>query len=240
MKVFVLAGGLGTRLRELAGDRPKPMIPIRGKPFLTYVIVQLREQGYDDLILCVGHKSDQIQDYFGDGSTCGVHIDYAVESAPLGTGGAIHNARRFIDGSFLVLNGDTFLRTDLNALVEHHARSPRSRPIGTIAIQAAQHTEGRGIITLDARRDIRSFQEKVAVGMGWVNAGAYVLEPAILEFVPDAGPVSLEREVFPAVLSEGRRLQGFEVTGRFIDIGTPEGYHQFCQYIEETSDDHSK
>jgi mannose-1-phosphate guanylyltransferase len=239
MKVFILAGGLGTRLREIVGDCPKPMAPIFDKPFLAYIIELLREQSFNHFVLCISHKADQFQEHFGTGERYGVTIDYVVESVPLGTGGALRNAQDFIDSSFLLLNGDTYLNADFNALVACHQHR-RDTVIGTIGVQAADDTVGRGVVTIDSNGLVQSFQEKVEVAPGWINAGVYVLQPEILDFIPAQSKLSIERDVFPAILDHQRQLQSFETTGFFVDIGTPQGYYQFQSYIEGTGYDYSK
>ncbi len=240
MKVFILAGGLGTRLREIVGDYPKPMAPVSGKPFLAYIIELLRGQGFGHFVLCVGYKAEQIRAHFGGGERYGVTLDYVVEDVPLGTGGAIRNAQDHIDGTFLLLNGDTYLATDYNALVTYHNHNRHADMVGTIGVRPAEDTEGRGVMTRDASGLVRSFQEKAGSGPGWINAGAYVLEPTLLDFIAPEGRVSIERDVFPVLLDRGKRLQSFETPGYFVDIGTPQGYHQFQQHIEGTHHDHSE
>ena len=139
MKVLILAGGLGSRLQSLLRGRlPKPMAQVKGKPFLEYQIDQLQAHGFKHLVLCVGHLAHHIQDYFGDGRDRGVQIAYAVETELLGTAGAINNAESFIEDTFLVLNGDSYLEVDFRELTEfhRHQRSADPRTIGTIATVA--------------------------------------------------------------------------------------------------------
>ena len=117
MKALILAGGLGTRLRSVVADQPKPMAPTAGKPFLQYLVEWLRDQGFDDLVLCVGHRADQVRAHFGDGRRWGVQVAYAVERTPLGTAGALKNAGEHVTGTTLVLNGDSYLEVDLRAMI---------------------------------------------------------------------------------------------------------------------------
>jgi D-glycero-alpha-D-manno-heptose 1-phosphate guanylyltransferase len=235
MKALILAGGLGTRLRPLLRDRPKPMAPIKGKPFLEYQIEQLRAHELSDLLLCVGHLAYHIQDYFGNGRDWGVQIAYAVERELLGTAGAIKSAQRFIDDTFLVLNGDSYLEADFLGLIEchRHRQSADLRTIGTIAIVDVDDATSYGKIELDGKARILSFGEKVETGPGWINGGVYVLEPTILDSIPTGRVASIEKETFPLALKQNRHLFGYLVQGFFVDIGTPEGYHRFCQYVEE-------
>lgn len=243
MKALILAGGPGTRLRPFVPDRPKPMAETGGKPFLEYQIEQLRAHQFRELVFCVGHLAHQIQEYFGDGRRWGVRITYAVETELLGTAGATKNAGDFLADTFLVLNGDSYLEVDLRSLVEFHRRWQMADPrtIGTIAIVAMDNAAGYGALELDARdrslRRILRFREKACAGPAWINGGIYVLEPDILDFIPANRVVSIERETFPLVLERGRHLLGYPMEGFFVDIGTPQGYRRFCQYVERGSND---
>jgi NDP-sugar pyrophosphorylase family protein len=235
MKALILAGGLGTRLRPLVSDRPKPMAQVEGKPFLEYQIEQLRAQGFKDLVLCIGHLAHHVQDYFGDGRDWGVRIDYVVETELLDTAGAIKNAQRFIEDTFLVLNGDSYLEVDFPGLVEVHQsrRSSDDHTVATIAVVAVDDTSAYGKIELDADARLLQFGEKAEAGSGWINGGVYVLEPAVLDFIPTGLAVSLEKETFPLILEQSHHVFGYSVQGFFVDIGTPEGYHRFYRYVEE-------
>ena len=151
MQALILAGGLGTRLQEVLQGRPKPMAEARGKPFLEYQVEQLRDQGFTELILCVGHLAPQISQYFGAGQRWGVHIRYAVETHRLGTAGAICNACHFIEGTFLVLNGDSYLEMHFRDLLafHQHQRSIDQRALGTIAAVRVEQGAPYGLLQLD-------------------------------------------------------------------------------------------
>jgi NDP-sugar pyrophosphorylase family protein len=235
MKALILAGGLGSRLQSLIPDRPKPMVEAKGKPFLEYQIKQLRAQGFEELVLCIGYQASQIQDYFSDGHRWGVGIAYAVETELLGTAGAIRNARHFIEDTFFVLNGDSYLEVDFQALVGFHWRQQSADPrtVGTIAIVAVDDAAAYGTLELDAQGRILRFREKAETGPGWINGGVYVLEPDILDFIPADRVVSIEKETFPLVLERGWHLYSYPVEGFFVDIGTPQGYRRFQRYVEE-------
>lgn len=236
MKALILAGGLGTRLQEVVPDRPKPMAPAAGKPFLEYLLASLRDQGFDDLVLCVGHRGDQVKEYFGSGQCWGVRIAYAIEATPLGTAGALRNAREHVTGTVLVLNGDSYLDLDLLAMVAKHQerRAADGRTVGTLAAVRVGDTSDGGALELDDAGRIRCFQEKGEAGPGRINGGIYVLEPAVWDAIPEGRPVLLERETFPHLLAQGYRLYAYQVDGFFVDIGTPQGYQRFQQFIEET------
>ncbi len=235
MQALILAGGFGTRLQSPTLGRPKAMAKARGKPFLEYQVCQLRAQGFGELVLCVGYLADHIQAYFGDGRRWGVRITYAVETQLLGTAGAIRNAQHFIEETFLVLNGDSYLDADFRELGRFHRRqhSADSRTIGTIAAVSVDDAAGYGRMTLNAARRLLRFREKVESGSRWINGGVYVLEPTILDFIPAGRAVSIENETFPMVLKEGCYLFGYPVQDFFVDIGTPEGYRLFRRYVGE-------
>jgi NDP-sugar pyrophosphorylase family protein len=231
----ILAGGLGMRLRSIVADRPKPMADVGGRPFLEYQIRWLRAQGLEDIVLCVGYRADQIRDYFGDGERFGTRLAYAVDEQPLGTAGAIRNAREHVRGTFLVVNGDSFLDVDVPALLDwHHCRRTADPAVvGTLAMVHVGDAAAYGALVTDSAGHIQSFQEKGHGGAGWVNGGVYVLEPEILDFIADGRPESIEGNTFPRMLRAGRCLNGFPVHGFFVDIGTPDGYHAFLRQMKE-------
>ncbi|HOT90316.1 MAG TPA: nucleotidyltransferase family protein [Anaerolineae bacterium] len=225
MRVFILAGGLGTRIRSLFPDRPKSMIPFGGKPFLEHLIALLSRQGFCRFVLCVSHQAEAITAYFGDGQRLGVEIVYSQEPAPLGTGGALRYAAPFFDALALVLNGDTYLDTDYQAVVAYHRQHPGAS--GTIVVCEVGDAGQSGQVLLDASDRIVAFREKqTGVGRGLVNAGVYVFEPHILDYIPAGAKVSLEREVFPSLLRHAESLYGFVVRETFVDMGTPAGYQR--------------
>lgn len=238
MKAVILAGGLGTRLRSLISDRPKPMAAIAAeKPFLEYQIEYLRDAGIAEIILCVGYQWEKICEHFQGGEKWGVHLDYAVEETLLGTGGAVRNAMPFLPSEFLVLNGDSFLDLDLQKFRAFHKikRREHEQLGGSIALAEVSDRSQYGAVVLDAAGNIREFREKSPADSspGLINAGIYLLEPAIFQFIPPDTKISLEREVFPRLIAGGYPFAGYRSDGFFVDIGTPEGFHRFQKYIKE-------
>lgn len=238
MQAIILAGGMGTRLRPVVDNKPKPMAEVAGRPFLEYQIGLLKRYGLTDLILCIGYLSEQIVDYFANGAQWEVSIQYALEEQSLlGTGGAIKNAERLIKGTFLVLNGDTYFDIDLQKLIQFH-ESKRHQDVsilGTLAVVEVTNSAAYGSVWMDNESRIVGFAEK-ATGCSpvhTVSAGVYVLEPAVLEFIPSGKRVSIERETFPLILSKGRNLLGYIAEGFFVDIGTPTGYARFQSHVRE-------
>ena len=237
MQAVILAGGAGTRLRPILCDRPKPMAAFGDKPFLEHQIELLREHRISDVVLCVGYLHEQIESWFGDGSRWNLRIRYSVESAPLGTGGALRLARPLLGETFLLLNGDTFLETDLLDLVHLHQSKVRTdgRCLGTLALVGVPDASAYGAVEIDAGQRIVGYAEKTRSASPWINAGVYVLQSALLDGVPTGRALSLERDVLPEALRRGH-LYGAPVDGFFVDIGTPHGYHVFKQHIEARHD----
>jgi len=242
MRTFILAGGLGTRLRTIVSNQPKHMADIEDKPFLAHQIDYLKSQGVTHIILCVSYLHDQIVSYFANGEAWGVRIDYSIEPSPLGTGGAIKYAERFVDEAFLLLNGDTFFDIDLNKLIRFHQdhKNEDSKCIGTLALTSVVDASQYGSVLLNSHDRIVSFAEKTTPSanapdnsLGLVNAGVYVLEPGILETIPEGQKVSLERDILPSFVGKNSRLVGHKGQAYFVDIGTPEGYYNFSNYIKE-------
>lgn len=233
---LILAGGLGTRLRPVVADRPKPMAAVADRPFLEYQLGFLHRWGIRHVVLCVGYRHEQIRAHFGDGSAWGLALDYSVEDRPLGTGGAMKLAEPFVEGTFLLLNGDSYLDLDLAAFLAAHranlARDPACA--ATMALARVPDASAYGSVELDQDGRIRSFVEKTSITRNdnLINAGIYAIDFSVMKTVPGGMAVSVEREVFPALLRSGSRLYGWPSDGFFVDIGTPEGYSRFQKYIE--------
>jgi D-glycero-alpha-D-manno-heptose 1-phosphate guanylyltransferase len=217
MEAILLAGGLGTRLKDKLQGLPKPMAPVAGRPFLEFLLHQLARAGCARVILSVGYLHEKIEQHFGAGWR-GMILDYQVETEPLGTGGAIRAAlARAREENILVLNGDTYLEADYAAMKRFH--TAQGAPL-TMAI-APQSDLGRyGGVLLDGDR-IAGFEEKGRSGPGWINAGAYVIGRD-LEWPPSLGAKFSFETNFLA--PEVGRLQpaAYKVEGFFLDIGIPE------------------
>ena len=230
----ILAGGLGTRLRPVLGDLPKALAPVRGRPFLAYQLDWLKGQGVTRVVLCTGYGHELIQATFGDGTSLGMQILHSVEEKPLGTAGALQQARHYLHEAFLTMNGDTYFDTDLSALLAHHREGGAPATLALVKVPQA----GRfGAVTLDARGYVIRFAEKERHRAGLVNAGIYVFEPEIFGRFPDRVPLSLEDDVFPALAAQ-RLLRGDLLEGYHMDIGTPESYAQFQKDVAATASRH--
>jgi NDP-sugar pyrophosphorylase family protein len=228
-KAVLLVGGLGTRLRTVVTSAPKPLAPVGNRPFLELLIRQLGSQGIRSLIMCTGYLADQIESEFGKGSGLGVTIEYSKEPEALGTAGAVKFAERFLQGvpDFLVMNGDSFLELDLNQLIQLHRTHGG---LATMAVVSVENAGRYGTVHVDSGNKVTAFFEKTGSDSpGLINAGVYVFSPAILELIA-AGPVSLEKDVFPRLLDQG--VYAAREQGVFIDIGTPADY----AHAQELSD----
>lgn len=226
---LILLGGLGTRLRSVSGDLPKPMVEIAGHPFLEYVIRWLQVSGIRKLILCVGYRAEKIQEFFGDGSRLGVQLAYSEEAKPLGTWGAIRQAAGLVsEPDFLVLNGDSWLEVDLRKLLQFH-KSRRSL-IAVAAVEVADASRF-GSLRVGPNDAIQAFVEKDGISSpALVNGGVYVFSRKMLALAP-ATASSLEKDVFPALLSRG--MYAMPTRGFFIDIGIPEEYQRLQHNAQE-------
>ena len=218
----VLAGGLGTRLREAVADRPKVLAEVCGRPFLFHVLDQLAGAGARQAVLCVSHQADRVRAAVGDGFK-GMAIRYSEEPVPLGTGGALGLALPLADSeTILAVNGDSLFRTDLGRFWAWHlARDLRS----SLLLAQVDDASRFGRVALDQLGRITRFAEKDGVASpGWINAGIYLFHRSRIAGIPAGRPVSLERELLPRWLTMG--LHGLPAQGLFMDIGTPESYHQ--------------
>ena len=218
----VLVGGLGTRLRPLTLHVPKPLIRVSGKPFLGYLLSKLRSMGIGRCILLTGYKHSKVKEYCGSGKKWGLSVRYSKEGEPLGTGGAIYNARRQIDSTSLVLNGDSWLDISLAPFAAFHRKSGAWATIFSMRGDLA----ARGAIVQGKGGRVRQFLEKQKGGRGIFNTGAYLIEPAALEFLEGevrAGRLqpkfSMERDGFP-LIAKKRKLYSYVGKGDFLDIGT--------------------
>lgn len=217
MEAILLAGGMGTRLSSRLHGIPKPMAPIAGRPFLEILLGQLQRAGCARALLSVGHLYTVIQDHFGS-SFQGMRLEYVVEHAPLGTGGAIRAALHLAkEGSALVLNGDTFINVDYAAMLKFHAAESSTL---TMTVTRQPDIARYGGVVLDGNR-IANFQEKGQSGPGWINAGVYAVQKNLPWSDHLEEKFSFETDF---LVPEVERLspRAFSVEGFFLDIGVPE------------------
>mgnify|MGYP006092795629 CR=1 FL=1 len=224
---IILAGGLGTRLRSVIPDLPKPMAPICGRPFIEYQLEYWIKQGINKFILSVGYKNKVISGYFGDNYK-GVEIDYVIENEPLGTGGAFLLASERIanNESFLLLNGDTYFDVDLDKLKEFAIEKDADWCFSLFKTNDTERYMGMEV------SDESQITSLVSGTSFLANGGVYWVNPRILnnKLFSVGDKSSLENDFFPKVLALKNRLYGIEFLGRFIDIGIPTDY-EYAQKI---------
>lgn len=229
MKAIIMAGGEGRRLKPVTGEHPKPMAPVLGKPLMERIIELLRSAGVSEVCASLRYKPREIMDYFGDGEKFGVHLQYRLESSPLGTAGGVKNCADFYgDEDFLVISGDAACSFDLKKLMaEHRERGPAV----TMALYESPCPLRYGLVVPDSRGNVRCFIEKP----GWervvtnlVNTGVYVLSPRAMELVPEGEPYDFAKDLFPLLMERGEVIRGVPMEGYWCDVGTPEAYYQCC------------
>ena len=225
MRAVVLVGGFGTRLRPLTLDRPKQMLPILGRPMIEPVLRHLSRHGIDDVVLSMGYRPDAFTAEYPTGVCAGVQLHFAVEPEPLDTAGAIRFAARDagIDERFVVMNADCLTDIDVSNLVSFHDERGAE---GTIALHKVEDPSAFGVVPTDATGRVEAFVEKPPrdeAPTDLINAGIYVLEPSVLDRIASDRRVSIEREVFPAMVADGT-LYATADDAYWIDAGTPALY----------------
>jgi mannose-1-phosphate guanylyltransferase len=225
VQALILAGGEGTRLRPLTSTIPKPVVPLVDQPFISYMLEWLRGHGIDDVILSCGFMADGVRSVLGDGSGLGIRLRCIEEPRPLGTGGALKFAHELLEERFFMLNGDVLTDIDLTAQLSQHVRTGACT---TLALIAVADPSTYGLVRRSADLSVKAFVEKPGpdqIDTDLVSAGAYIIERDVLDGMAPAGTnFSIERDVFPGLVGDG--LFGYEASGYWLDIGTPERYLQ--------------
>jgi mannose-1-phosphate guanylyltransferase len=226
LKALILAGGFATRLRPLSCTRPKCLFPIVNKPLLQWTFERLANNDIDEAILAVNALTQFYIRHYRI-PKCGLKVKFSIDppKTPLGTAGPIKKAEKLIgnDESFIVLNGDIFADINYQALLNTHKKTDA---LATIALCTVEDPSGFGVAELKNGDRVVKFIEKPPKNQApsnFINAGAYVLSPEVLKYIPGGKHVSIEREIFPKIAQEGR-LYGHKVNGLWIDIGKPQEY----------------
>ncbi|MGB0910105.1 MAG: nucleotidyltransferase family protein [Nitrospirales bacterium] len=221
-QAIILAGGLGTRLQPVIHNIPKPMAPIRGRPFLAFILDHLSDQSIDHVILSVGYRHEVILDYFGTRYKS-LHIDYSIEETPLGTGGAIRQALEYVtDDKAFCLNGDTFLKLDYGKALQVHQEQDGT--MMTLVLKKENDVSRYGTVTIKDN-GIISFQEKHGTGKGLINAGHYILSKTLFDEFKLPKVFSFEND-FLHPFCHTIHVRQITTDGSFIDIGIPEDYQR--------------
>jgi NDP-sugar pyrophosphorylase family protein len=231
-RAVVLAAGAGSRLGPLTADRPKPMLPVGGRPLLEHTVRQLAACGVRDIIVNLHHCPEAIPTHFGDGRAYGVRIKYSYEPVLLGTAGAVKQVAAFLAGEpFFVLYGDNLTTCDLGRLADTHRAGGAA---ATIALFWKDDVTPHSAVALEADDRIVGFVEKPAAEEApshWIAAGVNVMEPAVLDHIPDGRPSDFGFDVFPRLVAQGLRLQGYRMgpAEGLWWIDTPGHYERVCE-----------
>jgi mannose-1-phosphate guanylyltransferase/phosphomannomutase len=233
VKALILAAGEGTRLRPLTLDRPKPMVPVGGKPVLEHLITWLRDYGVRDIAINLHHCPEVIPRYFGDGSSWGIRLAYSYERTILGSAGAIKELESFLTETFLVVYGDVLTDLNLADLVAFHREAlwDAHAPVVTLALYEVENPTECGIVELDERRRILRIVEKPAaheVFGNLANAGVCVMEPDVMSFIRAGRFSDIAKDLLPLLLERNLAIRGFllDPATYLVDIGIPERYLQ--------------
>ncbi|MDR1940138.1 MAG: nucleotidyltransferase family protein [Clostridiales bacterium] len=226
MKAIIMAGGLGTRLRPLTNELPKPMVPIIDKPIMLYIVDLLRSYGFTDIGVTLNYKPDSIISYFRDGSQFGVRLTYFIESSPLGTAGSVKNAADFLSEDFLVMSGDSFTNIDLDELRAFHFKK---NALFTLACKYYENTSGFGVLQKERGGKITGFVEKPeGTAAGLVNTGIYMINKTVLRLIPD-GYYDFGKNLLPRLVGNG--LYARETDGYWSDIGSLPSYYSANYFV---------
>jgi len=226
MKAVIMAGGESTRLRPLTCKQPKPMVPVMDRPVMEYIVELLKRHGFEDIIVTLFYLPNAIRQHFGDGSQFGVKMRYFVEEFPLGTAGSVRNARRHLDGTFLVISGDTITDIDLARVVEFHRQK---RSLATLALTQVDNPLEYGIVMTDDEGRITRFLEKPSWSEAFsdmANTGIYVLEPDIFDYFEDKQVFDFSKDLFPLLMAKNKPLYATLCPEYWCDIGSVQQYRQ--------------
>ena len=216
-EALILAGGLGTMLRNVIGEIPKPMAPVGEKPFLEYLFIWLEKNGIRKAVVSVGYLSEKITTHFGN-RFGNIEIEYCPEPTPLGTGGGIKNAFEYIDNDAYVLNGDTFFDIPLHRLKNENADI-------SIALKLMYQFDRYGTVELNENNKIIAFNEKQPCESGLINGGIYYLRKSLFDRIETGIQFSFEKDILEKHLKD-ITIQGIVFDNYFIDIGIPEDYRK--------------
>ncbi|HML05659.1 MAG TPA: NDP-sugar synthase [Methanobacterium sp.] len=221
-----MAGGKGTRLRPLTLVRPKPMIPLANKPIIEYTVDRLSKFGFKDIIMTLNYMSTNIKNYFKDGSEFGVNINYSVEKWPLGTGGSVKKAEKYIDDTFMVLSGDVLTEVNFKDVLKFHKEKGA---LATMVLTEVEDPSHFGIAVMDNDNKIKEYLEKPSPEDAFsnvANTGIYIFEPEIFDFFKKEGEIDFSNDIFPEIIKNDAGIYGYVFDGYWNDIGRPETFKQ--------------
>jgi len=228
MKALILAGGKGRRLRPYTTTIPKPLMPIGDKPILEIVVGQLKDNGFEDIIMSIGHLGELLMAFFGDGSKYGVNINYTKEDKPLGTAGPLSLIREDVDGPFLMMNGDVLTNINYADLMKYHNKKG---DIATVALNKRVVNIDFGVTEIDSDNKIVGYKEKPVIDY-LVSMGVYIFDNRVLDYIEDDTYFDLP-DLINRLISNGETVNGYLFDGYWLDIGRHDDYERANQEFEE-------
>ena len=211
----IMAGGLGTRLKSVSGDLPKPMVPINGRPMLEHIIERLSSDRFEQIYLCVNYGRTAIMDYFGDGSAFGLHIEYLVEEKRLGTAGGLSLLPAEAKGPIVVMNGDIVTATSFRSMLSYHTEAGA---LATMGLTEHVYNIPYGVVTVDDHM-VTSIEEKPSHRV-FVNAGIYVIDKSVIDYIPKDSYFDMT-SLMTKLFAEGLTVSGYPLTRYWRDVGRP-------------------
>ena len=224
MKAVILAGGLGTRLRPLTNNKPKPMLPIGEKPILEHLIDWTKKSGVESIVLCVSYLKKSIEDYFENGDSFGVKIEYAISKKPLATAGQLKTAEEFIDNDFVCMYGDSIFNFSLKNMIKQHESK---KAFITMSLNEYKTNLPYGVIETSKNGRVINWNEKPEIKAN-VNMGCYVMDPKIFNLIPKNKAYGMD-DVIKKAMEKKEIVNSFITKKGFTDIGNKESYKKACE-----------
>jgi mannose-1-phosphate guanylyltransferase len=224
VKAVILAGGLGTRLRPLTNNKPKPMLPVGGKPILEHLVNWAKSNGIESIVLCVSYFRKSIEDYFQDGKKFGIKIEYAVSSNQLATAGQLKTAEEFINDDFVCLYGDSIFNFSLKNMIKQHSAK---KAFVTMSLNEYKTNLLYGVIETSKNGRVLNWNEKPEIKAN-INMGCYIMNPKVFSLIPKNKSYGMD-DVIKKAMKRKEKVNSFITKKGFIDIGNKESYKQACE-----------
>ena len=228
VKAVILAGGLGTRLRPLTNDKPKPMLPVGEKPILEHLINWTKKGGIKSIVLCVSYLRKTIEEYFEEGEKFGVKIEYAVSDIPLATAGQLKTAERFIDNDFVCMYGDSIFNFNLKNMIKQHSIK---KSFITMGLNEYKTILPYGVIETSKNGRVKNWNEKPEIKAN-VNMGCYIMNSKIFDLIPKNKSYGMDDAIKKA-MKQNEKVDSFITKKGFTDIGNKESYKKACDEYDE-------
>ena len=221
MKAVILAGGLGTRLRPLTYKKPKPMLPLGGKPMLEHLIKWIKKNNVKEIVLCTSYLHKTIENYFGNGKKFGVSIEYAISKKPLATAGQLKTAEKLVDDTFVCVYGDSIFDFNLKGMITEHKKK---KSFITMSLYEYKTNLKYGVIETNKTGKVSAWHEKPEI-RAKINMGCYVMESGVFSFIPKRKEYGMD-DVIKRALARRKKIGSITTKKGFIDVGNMESYEK--------------